>query len=81
MLSTENPPPSTDVSDPPTCISTPPLPCEEISQLIIIKSCTGGDEKAASSDDDDKVPLQEEVDLFKSGLDYDNNPLPKFSIR
>lgn len=72
MLSTENPPPSTDDSDPPTCST--PLPCEEISHLI--KS--GGDERASS---DDKVPLQEEVDLFKSGLDYDNNPLPKFSIR
>lgn len=69
MLSSENPRPSSDVSDPPSTS----LPCE-ISKL----NSGGGDERASH----DKVPVQEDgVDLLKSGLDYDNNPLPKFSIR
>ncbi|KAH7859528.1 hypothetical protein Vadar_002208 [Vaccinium darrowii] len=69
MLSSENPRPSSDVSDPPSTS----LPCE-ISKL----NSGGGDERASH----DKVPVQEDgVDLLKSGFDYDNNPLPKFSIR
>lgn len=51
----------------------PPPDLCEISQL---KSGDGGSDERAS----DSNKQQLEVDLLKSGLDY-NNPLPKFSIR
>ncbi|KAK4439627.1 hypothetical protein Salat_0297600 [Sesamum alatum] len=56
----------------------PDLPCPcEISQLKSSSSNVSSDERAS----DHNNLHQLEVDLFKSGLDDNNNPLPQFSIR
>ncbi|KAL0399033.1 UNVERIFIED_CONTAM: hypothetical protein Sradi_2246600 [Sesamum radiatum] len=56
----------------------PDLPCPcEISQLKSSSSNVSSDERAS----DHNNLHQLEVDLLKSGLDDNNNPLPQFSIR